>query len=162
MHEVDLRQKGMAHVFKLRTALQPRGELFAPGSGDLVNDALGTALGGSAARAQELLFLEPFEAGIDLAEFGGPEMSDAVVQDGLQVVSASGLAEQAQQNIFEAHAHHYITYYIEVNCFSAEPATLRFRCFCQAVFRYGGLRDDVVCISSGKDWQFGFRRIEDR
>jgi hypothetical protein len=49
-------------------------------------------------------------------------MSDAVVEDGLQVVSTGGLAEQTKQNMFETHTRHYITYYINVNCFSAEPS----------------------------------------
>jgi hypothetical protein len=31
-------------------------------------------------------------------------MSDPVVQDGLQVVSAGGLAEETKQNMFETHA----------------------------------------------------------
>jgi hypothetical protein len=30
-------------------------------------------------------------------------MTDAVVQDGLQVVTAGGLAQQTEQNIFETH-----------------------------------------------------------
>jgi hypothetical protein len=49
-------------------------------------------------------------------------MSDPVVQDGLQVVSAGGLAEETKQNMFETHAENYITYYINVNCFSVGPA----------------------------------------
>jgi hypothetical protein len=53
-------------------------------------------------------------------------MPDPVVQDGLQVVSAGGLAEQTKQNMFEAHASHYITHYINVNCFSVEPCYLAF------------------------------------
>jgi hypothetical protein len=117
IHEVDLCQKGVPHVSELRFAPQPSGKLLASGRGDLVNDATGSALGGSAARSQKLLLLQPFQARIDLAEFGGPEMSDPVVHDGLQVVSAGGLAEQAKQNMFEAHGCHYITYYINVNCF---------------------------------------------
>jgi hypothetical protein len=119
----------MPHVFELRIILQPRGELFAPGCGDLVNDASGAAFGGSAARPQKLLLLQPFQARIDLAEFGGPEVSDPVVQDGLQVESAGGLAEQTKQNMFETHGCHYITYYINVNYFRWSLATLRFHRF---------------------------------
>jgi hypothetical protein len=44
-------------------------------------------------------------------------MPDPVVQDVLQVVSARGRAKQAKQNMFEAHANHYITYYVNVNRF---------------------------------------------
>jgi hypothetical protein len=54
-----------------------------------------------AARSQQLLLLQPLPAWINLAQFGGPEMTDAVVQDGLQVVSAGGLAQEAKQNMFE-------------------------------------------------------------
>ncbi len=103
IHEVDLRQKRMPHVFKLRLAAQPGGQRLAPGGGDLVNDASRAALGGRAAGSQQFLLLHPFQGGIDLAQFGGPEMPDAVVQDSLQVVSAGRFAEQAQQNVFEAH-----------------------------------------------------------
>ena len=104
IHQIDLRQKGMPHVSKLRPVPQPSGKFFTPCCGDLINDASGAALGGSAARSQEPLLLQPFQAWIDLAQFGGPEMSDPVVQDGLQVVSAGGLAEETKQNMFETHA----------------------------------------------------------
>jgi hypothetical protein len=104
IHQVNLRQKGMPHVSKLRLVPQPSGKLLAPGCGDLINDASGAALGGSAARSQQPLLLQPFQAWIDLAQFRGPEMSDPMVQDGLQVVSAGGLAEQTHQNMFETHA----------------------------------------------------------
>jgi hypothetical protein len=67
IHKVELRQKGMTHVFKLRAVSQPSGELLAPGCGDFVNDAPGAALGGSASRSQQLLFLHPFQGWIDLA-----------------------------------------------------------------------------------------------
>jgi hypothetical protein len=103
IHQVDLRQKRMPHVFKLRPVPQPSGQFFAPACGDLVNDASGPALGSRAARSQQPLFLHPFQAWIDLAQFRGPEVSDPVVQHRLQVVSAGGFAQQAQQNMFEAH-----------------------------------------------------------
>jgi hypothetical protein len=104
VHEVDLREKGMPHVSKLRLVAQPSGKRFAPCGGDLINDASGAALGSSAARSQQPALLQPFQAGIDLAQFSGPEMSDPVVQDGFQVVSAGGLAEETKQNVFETHA----------------------------------------------------------
>jgi hypothetical protein len=94
----------MPRVCKLRLVPQPGRKLFAPGYGDLVNDASGAALGGGAARSQQTLLLQPFQAWIDLAQFGGPEMSDPMVQDGLQVVSAGGFAEQTKQNMFKTHA----------------------------------------------------------
>jgi len=104
IHKVDLCQEGVPHVSKLRFVPQPSRKLLAPGCGDLVNDASGAALGGSAARAQQLLLLQPFQAWINLAQLGGPEMTDAVVQDGLQVVSARRLAQQTKQNMFQTHA----------------------------------------------------------
>ena len=79
IHQVDLRQKAMAHVSELRPVPQPSDKLFAPRCGDLINDASGAALGGSAARPQQPLLLQPFQAWIDLAQFGGPEVSNAVV-----------------------------------------------------------------------------------
>jgi len=104
IHQVDLRQKGMPHVSELRLVPQPGGKLFAPCCGDLINDASGAALGGSAARSQQPLLLQPFQAWIDLAQFGGPEMPDPVVQDSLQDVSAGRLAEETKQNMIETHA----------------------------------------------------------
>jgi hypothetical protein len=104
IHQVDLRQKGMPHVAKLRFVPQPSGKLFAPSCGDLINDAPGAALGGSAARSQQPLLFHPFQGRIDLAQLSGPEVSDTVVQDGFQVVSAGGLAEETKQNMFETHA----------------------------------------------------------
>jgi hypothetical protein len=67
IHEVELRQKRMPHVFKLRAVSQPSGELLAPRWGDLVNDASGAALGRRASRPQQLLLLHPFQGWIDLA-----------------------------------------------------------------------------------------------
>ena len=104
IHEVDLCQKGMPHVSKLGLVPKPSGQLLAPGCGDLVKDASGAALGGSAARSQQLLLLQPSQAWINLAQLGGPEMTDAVVQDSFQVVSAGGLAQETKQNMFETHA----------------------------------------------------------
>jgi hypothetical protein len=104
IHQIDLRQKGMPHVSKLRSVLQPSGKLFAPCCGDFIYDASGTALGGSASRSQQPLLLQPFQAWIDLAQFSGPKMPDPVVQDGLQVVTAGGLAEETKQNMFETHS----------------------------------------------------------
>jgi hypothetical protein len=118
VHQVDLCQKGVPHVSKLRLLPQPGGQLLAPGCGDLVNNASGAALRGRAARSQQLLLLQPLQGGINLAQLGGPEMTDAVVQDRLQVISAGGLAQQTEQNMFETHIAHYITYYINVNCCS--------------------------------------------
>jgi hypothetical protein len=131
IHEVYLRQECMPHVSKLRLVPQPSGKRFAPSGGDFVNDASGAALGGRAAGSQQVPLLQPFQAWIDLAQFGGPEMSDPVVQDGLQVVSAGGLAEQAKQNMFETHAHHYISCYINFNSCLQGPATRRFPDFCR-------------------------------
>jgi hypothetical protein len=120
IHEVDLSEKGVPHVSKLRFVPQPSGKLLAPGCGDLVNDASRAALGGSAARSQQLLLLQPLQDWIDLAQFGSPEMTDTVVEDGLQVVSAARLPQETKQNMFETHDRHYITVYITVNCFLTE------------------------------------------
>lgn len=103
IHEEELRQKSMTRVRKLRRVPQPRGQLLAAGGGDFVDDASGPALRGGAARAQQPVFLQALQGGIYLAEFGGPEMADAVIQDSFQVVSTGRLAQQAQQNMFETH-----------------------------------------------------------
>jgi hypothetical protein len=103
IHQVNLRQKGMPHVSKLRLVAQPSGKLFASCCGDPINDASRAALGGSAARSQQPLLLQAFQGWIDLAQLGGPEMSDPMVQDGFQVVSAGRLAEETKQNMFETH-----------------------------------------------------------
>ena len=104
VHKVDLCQKSVPHVSKLRFGPQPSGKFFAPGCGDLVQDASGATPGGSATRSQQPLLLQSLQAGINLAQFGGPEMTDTIVQDGLQVVSTGGLAQKAKQNVFETHA----------------------------------------------------------
>ena len=98
IHEVYLRQKCMPHVSELRLVPQPSGKHFAPGGGDLVNDASGAALGGRAAGSQQAQLLQPFQAWIDLAQFGGPEMSDPVVEDGLQAVSYTHLDVYKRQD----------------------------------------------------------------
>jgi len=115
VHQVDLGQKSVTHVLKLRSVAEPRSKMSSSFGGDLINDASGTALGSCAARAQQPLLLQPLEARIDLAQFGSPEMPDAVVQNRFQVVAASGLAKQPEQNVFQAHAVHYIMNYINVN-----------------------------------------------
>jgi hypothetical protein len=117
VHQIDLGQKRVAHVLKLRSAAQPRGKLSSSFGGDLINDAPRAALGSCAPRAQQPLLLESLQARIDLAQFSSPEMPDAVVQDRFQVVAAGGLAKQPEQNVFQAHVVHYIMYYINVKRF---------------------------------------------
>jgi hypothetical protein len=104
IHQVDLRQKGVPHVSELRSLPQPSGKLLATCCTDLINDAAGAAFGGGAAGTQQSLFLQAFQVRIDLAQLGRPEVSDAVVQDGLQVVTAGRLTKKTEQNVFETHA----------------------------------------------------------
>lgn len=115
VHQINLGQKGVTHVLKLRSVAQPRGKPPSSFGRDLIKDTSRTALGSCAARAQQSLLLEALQARIDLAQFGGPEMPDAMVQDRFQVVAAGGLAKQPEQNVFQAHALNYIMFYINVN-----------------------------------------------
>jgi hypothetical protein len=117
IHQVDLGEESMAHVHELRVKGQPSGKLPASAGGDFINDASGAALGGGATGAQQPAFLEAFQTGIDLTEFGGPEMSDAVVQHGFEIVATARLAEETQEDMLETHAGNYIMFYINVNCF---------------------------------------------
>jgi hypothetical protein len=93
----------MPHVSELRPAPQPIGKLFVSSRRDLIDDAPRPALGGSALRPHEPLFLQSSQGRINLAQLRGPEVSDAVVQDRLQVVTTGGLAEKTEQNVFETH-----------------------------------------------------------
>jgi hypothetical protein len=82
-----------------------------------VHAAARTALRGRLVAAQQALVLQALHRGIDLAEFGGPEVVDAFAENGLQVVAAGGLAEQAEQDVIQAHGQHYITIYINSHCY---------------------------------------------
>jgi hypothetical protein len=94
IHQVDLRQKGVPHVSELRSLPQPGGKFLASRRCNLIYDASGTAFGSGAAGTQQSLLLQAFQVRIDLAQLGGPEMSDAMVQDSLQVVTAGRLTKE--------------------------------------------------------------------
>jgi hypothetical protein len=104
VHHKNLREKDMPHGPELRPALQPVRELPAARRRDFVHQAPRPALRTGAARTQPARFLHALERGINLAQLRGPEMADAAVDRGLQVVAARGFAEQAEQNVFQAHA----------------------------------------------------------
>jgi len=53
---------------------------------------------------QQTFALQFLQRGINLAQLGGPEIVNAIVHDPFQVVAAGGLAQQAEQDVLEAHA----------------------------------------------------------
>lgn len=95
----------MAHIPELRPSSQPVRELPAARRRDFVHQASRPALRTSAARPQPARFLHTLQSGIYLAQLRSPEMADATIDDGLKVVTAGGLTEQAEQNVFQAHTH---------------------------------------------------------
>jgi hypothetical protein len=70
----------------------------------LIHASARPALRGRFAAAQQALVLQPLHRRIHLTEFGGPEVVDALAEHGLQIVAAGGLAQQAQQDVIQAHA----------------------------------------------------------
>jgi len=71
---------------------------------DLIYAAPGPALRSRVAAAEQAFAFEPLQSGINLTELGGPEIMDALVENGLQVVATGRLAEQPEQDVFQAHA----------------------------------------------------------
>lgn len=69
------------------------------------------------AAAKQALALQTLQRGINLAKLGGPEIVNALIEDGFQVVAAGWLAKQTKQDVFQAHAPHYIIVYIKGNCY---------------------------------------------
>jgi hypothetical protein len=70
----------------------------------LIHATARTALGGRLAAAQEAPVFQPLQRRVNLAEFGGPEIMDAFAENSFQVVAAGGLAQQAEQDVVQAHA----------------------------------------------------------
>jgi hypothetical protein len=90
--------------------------------GRLIHAAAWPALCGRFAAVEKALALHALQGRVDLAEFGGPEIMDALVEDRFQVVAAGRLAEQAEQDMVQAHGNHYITVYITINCYFQRDA----------------------------------------
>lgn len=120
VHQIDFREKADALVAKFRAVAQPLPQDAMPRRGRLIHAAARPALRGRFTAAEQPFALQALQCRVDLAEFGGPEIMDALAEDRFQVVAARGLAKQAEQDVVQAHADHYITVYINSNCYSHE------------------------------------------
>ena len=74
------------------------------GRSRLIDAAPGPALRFRAAASEYPLAFEALQRRIDLAQLGGPEIVQPLVENSFQVVPAGGFPEQSQQDVFEAHA----------------------------------------------------------
>ncbi len=122
VHQIDLGEESDALVAEFGGVGQPLAQDAMPCRGRLIHAAARTPLRGRFTAAQQALALQALQRRINLAEFCGPEVVDALAEDGFQVVAAGGLAQQAQQNVVQAHERNYITVYINVNCYRPRPA----------------------------------------
>lgn len=116
VHQVDLGKKADALVAEFRAFVQPLAQDAMPRRRRLIHAAAWAALGGRFAAAKQSLLLQALQRRIDLAEFGRPEVVDALAENRFQVVAAGGLAEQPEQDMIQTHGPNYITVYINVNC----------------------------------------------
>jgi hypothetical protein len=99
VHQIDLGNESDALVAEFGAVVQPLAQGTMPRRGRLIHAAARAALRRRFAAAQQALHFQTLQRRIDLAEFGGPEVVDALAEDGLQVVAAGGLAEQAEQDV---------------------------------------------------------------
>ncbi len=105
VHQVDLREIGLAFVADPRTARKPLGQRLAARRSGFVNAPAWAPLGRRAATAQPAFLFQPLERGINLAELGRPEVADTVVELSFEVVAAGRLAQQSEQDVVQAHRH---------------------------------------------------------
>src|SRR5271163_2676760 len=103
VHQVNFGQVIHALVMQLRAVFEPFAQDAVAGWSDLIDTAARAALRRGLAAAEKAFAFEPLQGGIDLAKLGGPEIMEALVEEGFEVVAAGGLAEQAEQDMFEAH-----------------------------------------------------------
>jgi len=103
VHQINFGQVIHALVMQLRPVFEPVAEDAVAGRSDLIDTASRAALRRSLAAAEEAFAFESLQGGIDLAQLGGPEIMEALIEGGFEVVAAGGLAEQAEQDVFEAH-----------------------------------------------------------
>jgi hypothetical protein len=93
IHHVQPREVGHAVGTQARLVKKPFAQGPMSRSRGLVNPAAGPALRFRAAAAKQAFAFELLQGGIDLAEFGRPEIVDALVEQSLEVVAAGGFAE---------------------------------------------------------------------
>jgi hypothetical protein len=116
VHQINLGKESDALVANFRALLKPLAQGAMSRRGRLIHTAARPALGRGLAAAKQSLVLEALQCRINLTEFGGPEVMDALVENGFQVVAACRLAKQAEQDRIQAHGSNYITVCINVNC----------------------------------------------
>jgi hypothetical protein len=103
IQEINLGQVRHALIIHLWALFQPFAQHTMAGRRDLIKATLGTAFRACLAATEQALAFESLQRGIDLAELGGPKIMDALVENGLQIVAAGGLSQQAKQDVFQAH-----------------------------------------------------------
>jgi hypothetical protein len=103
VHQIEPREVGHTIGTQTRLVLKPFAEGAMSCWRGLVQAAAGPALRFCAPAAKQSPALEILERWIDLTQLGGPEIMDALVEKSFQVVAAGGFAEQAEQDVFQAH-----------------------------------------------------------
>ncbi len=105
IHQVSLGQIGKTLVAHLRAAREPFAQCAPANRSDFIDAASRAPPGGRLVAAEPAFFLQALKRGLDLAQFSGPEVPDALIENGFQVVAAGGLAQQAQENVIQTHEH---------------------------------------------------------
>lgn len=103
-HQIELGEVDDSLVAYFESAFQPFSQDAKPRPCRLVDPAPGPAFRGSAPAVQQTFALQFLQRGINLAQLGGPEIVNAIVHDAFQVVAAGRFAQQAEQDVLEAHA----------------------------------------------------------
>jgi hypothetical protein len=103
VHQIKPCKVGNTIGAQTRLVSKPYAEGAMPRRRGLVYAAAGATLRFRAPATEQSLALERLKRRIDLAQLGGPETMDAFVEEGFQVVAAGRFAEQAEQDVFQAH-----------------------------------------------------------
>jgi hypothetical protein len=104
VHHIEAREVGDAVGAQAHFVPQPFAQRAMPRGRRLIHAAPRPALRFRAAAAQQAFAFQLLERGIYLAQLGGPEIVNALVEESFQVVAAGGFAEQAEQDVVQAHA----------------------------------------------------------
>src|SRR5690606_23611457 len=87
-----------------RPVREPLLQLPAACRGAPVHLAGRSAIGGFDAAFQQALLFQPLERAIDLREIRGPEVVEHLLELALDVVARGRFAQDAEQDVIEAHA----------------------------------------------------------
>jgi hypothetical protein len=96
VHQINFGQEADALVAEFRGCAQPVAQGAMARRGRLIDAAARASSGERFPAAKQALAFQALQGRIDLAEFGRPEVVDALIEDGFQVVAAGGFAEQAK------------------------------------------------------------------